>query len=61
LRTDMNVRNLAIREYLRRQFWRDLDPGAEGLSWASSEVVFSSSVSGLLTADLQWDLKATFR
>src|SRR5258708_3937001 len=57
----MNVGNLANPEYLRQQFWRDLDPEAEAPAWASSEMVFSSSVSGLLTADLQCDLRATFR
>ena len=34
----------------------DLDPGAEALAWASSELFFSSSVSGLQTADLECDL-----
>ena len=53
----MTVGNQASPEYLGQQFWRDLDPGAEVLALASSDIVSSSSVSGLQTADLQCDPK----
>jgi hypothetical protein len=43
-------------EYSRQQFSRDPGPAAEGLAWVSGSVCFSSSVSGLQTADLECDL-----
>ena len=51
LQIDMNVGNLAIREYSKPQFWRDPDSGAEVFAWASNDMVSSSPFSGLQSAD----------
>jgi hypothetical protein len=55
----MIVANQPNRGYSRRLFWNDPDPADEALAWVSASTVSSSSVSGLPTADLQCDFKAT--